>query len=84
MARECIRCLRRLHRTEKKFRYVLEYRYIRSRGELMVDLKKLIDVSANAVIAHHHCEHPEVEGFEQRMRKALNIPDNADHPLLGY
>ena len=84
MAWTCLRCLKQIKQHTKTLRYVLEYRYIRSRGELFVEMRKLGDIGPSSVVAHNHCTAPEIEGFEQRMRQALKVPRNADHPLLGY
>jgi hypothetical protein len=60
----------------------MAWKYVKSRDELTVDLKNINDISSKATITHVHCDHKEVDGFNQRMRECLGVPDDRDHPLL--
>lgn len=52
------------------------------RNELTCDVKNLSDIKNNHVITHLHCDDARPEKYKDRMRTALGIPDNRDHPLL--
>lgn len=48
----------------------------------MVDLKNLKDVKPGVVLTHLHCPNPEKEGFKDRLKLALKMPIDQDHPLI--
>jgi hypothetical protein len=60
----------------------MEYSYVISRGELHCELKKLDDLQSSSVVTHLVCERPEREGFQERIKKILKMPEEAIHPLL--
>jgi len=64
------------------FRYAMEWKYVKKHGELTVELRKLQDLKPAAVITHVQCDVPEVDGFVDRMKSRLGMPDDAEHPLL--
>ncbi len=83
MAWTCQKCLKRIYKPRDTSRiFVLEYKYVRSRGNLSLELENLANVKEKAVIMHLNCDDPEVPGIIARIRAALKIPKNAIHPLL--
>ena len=83
MAWTCVRCGKRIFEPRKKaIRYAFRWKFIKSRGELLLDLKNLKDIRKNAVVTHFHCNKPEVEGFKDRMKAELRMPVNVEHPML--
>lgn len=84
MAWTCVRCNRKLFKPrEGAFRYAMEWRYIKSKGELLCEMAKLGEIDEKAVVTHLACDAPEVDGFETRMRARLKMPVSATHPLLA-
>lgn len=82
MAWTCIRCMKRIFMPRKyAYRYAMHWRYIKSRGELTADMKNLKVLKDGAVVTHLQCDGID-DGFEDRMRKALEMPQDSIHPLL--
>ena len=67
---------------EDSIRYALSWKYVKKVEELFIDLRRLDTVKPREVITHLHCDKPQVENFEERMKERLGIPANRDHPLL--
>jgi len=83
MAWVCVRCQRKIFSPrEKAIRFAMHWKYVKSRNELTMDLKNLKDIKDNAVVTHAPCEAREIDGFKERMKRALKMPEAADHPLL--
>ena len=45
-------------------------------------MRRLQDLTDDSVVTHLSCSSPRVDGFVDRIRDRLNIPSNAQHPLL--
>ncbi len=83
MAWLCVRCQRKIFAPrEQAIRFAMLWKYVKIRNELTMDLKNLKDIKDNATVTHAPCEIPEVEGFKDRMKASLKMPESADHPLL--
>lgn len=83
MAWVCVRCERKIFAPrESAIRFAMCWKFVKARNELTMDLKNLKDIKDNAVVTHAPCEVPEKDGFKERMKKALQMPEVADHPLL--
>lgn len=83
MSWRCVRCQKKVYRPRKNaFKYLFVWRYKKKTAELTMDMKKIQDVKQYAVVTHLHCEHPEVEGFAERMKRKLDMPAESEHPLL--
>lgn len=85
MAWVCVRCQRKIYAPRidsNKPKFVMCWKYVKLRHELTCDVKNLKDVKDKKVITHLHCDDGENDGYKGRMRLALGIPDNRDHPLL--
>jgi hypothetical protein len=83
MAWTCQRCLKNIFAPRRNSRnYAMEFKYIRSKGELSYELRELTELKDNAVVTHLTCDLPEVEGYQGRVREILKMPTNSVHPLL--
>lgn len=80
---KCLRCMHTVHpQAASRCRYLLEYTYFKARREMYVDLRRANEIGQGAVVTHVFCEEPEQEGFADRLRDALGVPPNVDHPVL--
>lgn len=83
MAWRCIRCQKRIFEPrEGAIRFAFRWKYVKKHGELSVDLKNLNDIKRKSTVTHLECPKEEEEGFKDRMRRELGMPNNVDHPLL--
>ena len=83
MAWVCVRCQKRIFEPrEGAIRFAFQWKYVKKHGELVVDLKNLRDIRRKATVTHLECPKDEVDGFKERMRQQLKMPNGAEHPLL--
>lgn len=83
MAWRCVRCTKNIFAPRAdSFGYALKWTYNRNTRDLSADIKNLHDVKENAVLTHVICKAAPVDGFADRMRKALRIPKTTIHPIL--
>jgi hypothetical protein len=85
MAWVCVRCQKKIYEPRidaSRPKFGMVWKYVKVRHELTCDIKNLKDVKPKQVVTHLHCEDGELEGFKDRMKNALGIPPNRDHPLL--
>ncbi len=82
MAWTCVRCQKRIFVPRKEaFRYAMTWKFIKSKSDLVVEMKNLKDISPDTVITHLSCD-IEKDGFEDRMKSALKMPESSSHPML--
>jgi len=83
MAWMCLRCNKRIFAPrEHSISFVIEWKYKKTKKILSADIKNLKVIKERATITHVQCKFPEVDGFDDRLRKTLKIPADFDHPLL--
>ncbi len=84
MAWTCVRCDKKIFtpRPDNEFSFAVKWRYDRNAKELFADLKNLKELKETSVVTHLLCRHPSVDGFGERMKKALKMPKTSSHPLL--
>lgn len=85
MAWICVRCQKKIYAARidaLRPKFVMCWKYVKVRHELTCDIKNLKDVKDKHVVTHLHCEDGQLDGFKERMKTALGIPGNRDHPLL--
>ena len=83
MAWKCMRCGKRIFKPrENAIKHAIEWRYTETRRSLTTELRNLHDLEESAVVTHAACNDDEQEGFDERMKAALELPSNAMHALL--
>ena len=83
MAWKCMRCGKRIFKPrDKAIKHAMEWRYVNSRRSLTTALRNLQDLKEDAVITHAVCILEEQEGFDERMKSALEMPKNSMNALL--
>lgn len=83
MAWVCPRCEKKIFAPrEAAIRFAFSWKYKKRTEELLIDLKNLKEINDKAVVTHIQCPSPETPGFKDRMKAALQMPSNKDHPLL--
>jgi len=79
----CVRCERKIYEPRPAaVRFGMLWKYRKKTDGLTVDVINLEKIKRKEVVTHLHCEKPELDGFKDRMRKRLGMPDDRDHPLL--
>ena len=85
MAWVCVRCERKIYAPRvdpARPKFAMRWKYVNRRYELTCDVKNLNDIRDKHVITHLHCDDGQNDGYKGRMKSALGIPANRDHPLL--
>ena len=83
MAWRCVRCEKKIYRPRPgAIKFAMTWTYKKKTKELNTTLVRLEQLGKSSVVTHLHCEHPEVEGFKDRMRVKLRMPPDSEHPLL--
>ena len=83
MAWVCIRCQRKIYAPQlKAHRYAMKWRYVKKTEELTIDMANLHKIRDRSTLTHLYCDVPEIDGFKVRMRRALGMSSDRDHPLF--
>lgn len=82
MAWTCVRCEKRIfHPRDGAVKFAMEWKFVKTKGELLVDLRNLTDLKPESVVTHLSCNGDPVD-FKVRMREALGMGQDSEHPLL--
>ena len=83
MAWVCVRCEQKIYAPRRDaVRFAVVWKYVKTRNHLTADIKNLKEIKDKAVITHITCDIQDTPGFRDRMKQALRIPEERDHPLL--
>ena len=83
MAWRCVRCEKNIFAPrDDAFSFAMRWTFSRKYKDVNVDIVNLHDMPDNAVVTHLTCKSPETDGFPSRIRKSLQMPKDAIHPML--
>jgi hypothetical protein len=84
MAWRCCKCDKNVFAPRKNsLTFVLEWKYVKKLNQLTADVRMTSQLKDSSVITHLTCDgENDPELFKQRMRAALKVPNDAEHPLL--